>query len=73
MTDDKRVYNDILYSSMGAAYEQACEETPHAALFPEIQRVLAEHILADVDRGVTVEAELCANAVAAFTTPATLT
>jgi hypothetical protein len=69
MTDTIGVYGDSLCSSMGAAFEQACAETPHAGLFPEMKHVLAEHILAGADRGVTGQAELCANAVAAFTTP----
>lgn len=68
MTDTAGVYGDVLCSRMGAAYEQVCEEIPHAGLFPEMRRILAEHILADADLGVTGQAELCASAVAAFTT-----
>ena len=56
--------------SMGAAYDRAVRETPHADLFPEIKRAIAEHILHDADHGLSDAAELCASAVAAFTTEA---
>ena len=55
---------------MGAAYDQAVQETPHADLFPEMKRAIAEHILRDANQGLSQAAELCANAVAAFTTEA---
>jgi hypothetical protein len=64
------VYSDAMCGSMGAAYDQAVLETPHADLFPEIKRAIAEHILRDADHGLSEAAELCASAVAAFTTEA---
>ncbi len=51
---------------MGAAYDQAFKKTPHMALFPELRKLVAEHILSDADGGVSQTEELCANALATF-------
>jgi hypothetical protein len=70
VSNPNRVYNDAICGSMGAAYDQAVLETPHADLFPEIKRSIAEHILRNADQGLSHAAELCASAVTAFTTEA---
>ncbi len=70
MSNQNRAYSDVICESMGAAYDQAVRETPHAELFPEVKRAIAEHILRDADQGLGQAAELCARAVAAFTTEA---
>ncbi len=66
MLNHDREYSDVLCNSMGAAYDQAFKKTPHMALFPELRKLVAEHILSDADRGVSQTEELCANALAAF-------
>jgi hypothetical protein len=70
MSNQDRAYGDVACENMGAAYDQAVRETPHAELFPELKHAIAEHILRDADRGLSQTSELCANAVAAFTTEA---
>jgi hypothetical protein len=70
VSNPDRAYSDVICGSMGAAYDQAVRRTPHAELFPEMRRAIAEHILRDADRGLSRPAELCASAVAAFTTEA---
>jgi hypothetical protein len=66
MLNPNREYSDELCTSMGAAYDQAFKITPHMALFPELGKLIAEHILSDSDRGVSQKEELCANALSAF-------
>src|SRR6476469_8338697 len=44
------------------AYDQAVHEIPHADLFSEMNRAIAEHILRDADQGLSQAAELRANA-----------
>jgi hypothetical protein len=59
-------FNEDLCGSMGRAFDQACEQIPLAALFPELRTAMAERILSNASKGVHEIDALRADVLAAF-------